>query len=280
MNTAKKHDTTNKYIHLLGSKVVRSPRIVTDEFPLIVKEDFRGLYEQFISTRLCEGVINLSKQKAQSVLNVAIAFMSYTSNYTSQLYVKPFNLQKISSMYILSLLKLTLPEIQDKLKRYNIAQEFTLHHVDVNLNPKSYNKDLNIEFNFEPEVQLCFRLKHKRSIVREPETGMRYKQNNVLAAFHRIKPYMFKRGDIPPMLLPKNYKKFDKYPLESDVRKKATSRFAEIDDNVFAHISGRDSFILRFRLRDFHDVVLAYGRESRMLRNKVEAAASKLFIGV
>lgn len=265
----------------IGVEGVRTTgRVTSESFPAICKDDFQDLFTQFIFTRLGESVASVGSTAPEKTLATCFAFMSYTSNYTSSLYSSTFNLQKTSASILLSCLKNDVALVQDKIKRYNLSKEFTLYHVDVNLKPKSYSRDLNIQYDFDAEIQLRFRLSKRRKVVRDKHYGMHYKENSIVAAFHRIKPYMFKR-DIPKQLLPKTNFKLERYPLENDVLRLQTSRFAELERGVHAHVTGKDSFVIRMKATQLRGLILAYGRESKeTLLPRVEKAAAKLFIGV
>lgn len=248
------------------------------DFPKVVKPEFLELFEEFLGSRYYDILSELNDDPYVTKLNVIHGFMSYTMNYTSLLFKSPYNLNKISAYGLLEAIKAHRKPHIEKFTRWNILQEFQLLDVRVKLTPSFYDKELGYLHKFDCYIEYHFGLAKKYKLVFDKNEGRNVqKANTVTEALYRLKPYMFKR-EIPKELFPKRNFNQDRFPLLNDVRVKPTRAFAELDKDAYAHLSGRNSILIRFNVKDLADATLFLGREpkSTMIK-RIEKSASTLF---
>lgn len=247
------------------------------EYPSILNPEFHELYIQFLDTQYAKELFHTTRDLDVGRLYVVFGFISYTMNYTSKLFRKPYNLNKNSSYFLLEKLKQDRPRQVAKLKHYGIEREFMVAQTRVSLVPKTYDRDVSVMTDFNAHVDYVFTLKHKRRIDRD-ETDKKIKSlpNSLIPALYRLKGYMFKR-DVPQELLPKRNFNIDRFPLLEDVLRKPTRLFAEVDEGVYAHLTGKGSFVVRFELDVLKDGALFLGKQQPSILDKVAKSAAALF---
>ncbi len=254
-----------------------SPRITMKDFPKVVKPEFMELFEEFIQSRYSDILSDLNSDPYVTKLNVIHGFISYTTNYTSLLFKSSYNLNKLSAYGLLEAIKTHRKQHVEQFKRWNVLQEFQLLDVRVKLEPSFYDQELGYFHKFECYVEYHIGLARKYRTEFSKKEGKHVRTaNTVSEAIYRLKPYMFKR-EIPKELFPKRNFNQERFPLLSDVRVKPTRSFAMIDNDVYAHLSGRNSILIRFDVKDLASSTLFLGREPKTVLKRIEKSASTLF---
>lgn len=254
-----------------------SPKLTMKDFPKVVKPEFMELFSEFVESRYFDILNDLNTDPYVSKLNVLHGFISYTMNYTTQLFKSPYNINKISAYGFLEAIKTHRRPHVEKFKRWNILQEFQLLDVKVKLEPSFHDKELGYLHKFDCYVEYHFGIAKKYRLERNEKTQRNEQKLNTLeGSIYRLKPYMF-RGEIPKELFPKRNFNQDRYPLLADVRAKSTRAFAEIDKGYHAHLSGRNSILIRCDVNDLQSSTLFLGTQSKSTLRRIEHSASTLF---
>lgn len=269
--------TAKRLLKDMGSNA-NSQQITLKDFPKVVKPEFLELFEEFLGSRYFDILSELNPDPFVTKLNVMHGFMSYTMNYTSLLYKSPYNLNKLSSYGMLEAIKSHRKPHIEKFNRWNILQEFQLLGVNVKLEPSFYDKELGYLSKFDCYIEYHLGLAKKYTMVLDKQKQRNVqKANTISEALYRLKPYMFKR-EIPKELFPKRNFNQDRFPLLNDVRAKPTRAFAELDKGVYAHLSGRNSILIRFNVTDLKDATLFLGTQPpRLMIDRLQKSASTLF---
>ena len=259
----------------LGMPVeLRNEPVSSLHFPLVVKDDYMEVWEQFIETSASKELYSRGISPIHGNLNVAVGFISYLDLIASDTLHSVYNLKRVSDSMLNSALNQIKKLLPIWLKRRRIDKAFKLSDIDIQVDD-DYNDFIGAYVDINAAVFLTFEPARKSKLVKG-DFGTKLAANSLDPLLYARQRYMF-GGDVPKQLksITRNTgseRVIHKYLDLKTVKEKRTTVWHLMDAvgnmKIYAYRSGENSFTLKFTL-DTPAIYLGGGMKSTKLKKLI-----------
>lgn len=235
---------------------VRNDPISPDHFPSIVKDEYIGVWDKFITTQAAKDLYALGTMPLHGNFNVVVGFISYIKNITTSALHGRYNLAKVSRSNLTSSLhdiKNALPQLL-RLRRID-KKTFSLDEIDIQI-ADDFNPFVSAYTSVEATVFLTYSPRRKR-VSLKTVGGSQMVPNSLDTLFYTLRDYMFKGSKLPRQMQGTKkingtgkikYKYTDLHTVKR-IRSAMWHLFDAVGNlTVYSHRSGENTFTLKFTL--------------------------------